>query len=161
MKGSIRFNNAVNAEVDTDGSEITSVVNLVDGQSLSNNWVETIEGTLDAPFGDYTRAEIDALLRDGSITLKCVADGTVLSMGTINIPFFDVTPLGEHVTASIYAELLDGNTGDWAMLDWYSYDNSADAQYFKVYQSGTETVLTTYMSSIPTVLTIYHHPMPA
>ena len=34
MKGSIRFNAAVNAEVTTDGTQITRCVNLVDGSEL-------------------------------------------------------------------------------------------------------------------------------
>lgn len=161
MKGSIRFNNAVNAEVDTDGSEITSVINLVDGSSLSNNYSEVIEGNLASPFGDYTRAEIDAMLRNNSITITGIVDASALSMGTISLPFFGCSSLLEHLTAAIYAPLLDSNTGDWACINWYSYDNAPDSQYFAVFQNGTTTNLTSYMANLPTEFTIYHHPMPA
>lgn len=56
MKGSIRFNDAVNAEVTTDGTEITKVVNVATGEEYGGGGGDlsiaqvTIINTSDADF---------------------------------------------------------------------------------------------------------------
>lgn len=81
MKGSIRFNDAVNAEVTTDGTEITKVVNVATGEEYGGGGG-----------GDFSTAEVtiintsDAELA-GSMPIVLAGDDEEMSVGEIPVSF--------------------------------------------------------------------------
>lgn len=163
MKGSIRFDNDINIEVDVDksaeeGAKLISAVNLVDGQELGGgggNYKEVITGTAAAPFGDYVLADLKADLIAGNISMMMSIDATALSAGTITGPIY------AEESSLLY---MDGAyfPNDSTLAQAYAafWDPSDDMPYLVMYAGGTVVNATTYMSAMSSVLTIYHHPMP-
>lgn len=170
MKGSIRFDNDINIEVDVDksaeeGAKLTSAVNLVDGQEIGGaggNYKEVITGTAAAPFGDYSAADLATALYNNDIHADISLDGSALGITTeIILPVnnFDETP--DFISARSLALTFSGGTPTAIYqatdLGW-NLDGSL--RFAAMYAGGTLTDVSAYGSVIPTVLTIYHHPMP-
>lgn len=169
MKGSIRFNNAVNAEVDTDGSEITSVVNLVDGSSLSNNYVEVFEGTANElyhlPLTDsYAELHAKEILRD--LTIVYEIDLTIFGGETLTINETAQTMGGG--SSVFVSNILDSEGSLSGMIGVTNTrlvgggpENIVYFSSLKSVTNGVITDMTAYAESIPVKTYIYHHPMPA
>lgn len=170
MKGSIRFDNDINIEVDVDksaeeGAKLTSAVNLVDGQELggADNYKEVITGTAAAPFGDYSAADLATALFNNDIHADISLDGSALGVTTeIKLPIFCYEEQPEHLSASGVSFTFSSEWVPYAIYQATSLGWNLDGslKFAVMYAGGTLTDISAYGSVIPTVLTIYHHPMP-
>ena len=168
MKGSIRFNNAVNAEVTTDGTAITKVVNLADGSEYggANNYVETITGTAGSIFADMGYDDAIALALDISYLEKKINASVLFDIDASQV-------IGSHVLGQVLSPNITGNNiavfkicDIGTNLDTGAFVECRVPQggpsQFKAYQyvSGNWVDVSNVFETLPITLTIYHHPMP-
>lgn len=158
FKGGFAFNNeAAKVEVEQapDGTLI-SCVNPVTGQSMSSgNYSEVINGTADAPFGDYTVMDLAEELVGGNISIFARIDASALGIQDPIIgPIY--SSLGTDMLIMDGASFISGPTLSRAYdAQWYSDGSSK----LFMYNSGITTDATAYMSAITSTVTILHHPM--
>ena len=155
FKGGFAFNNeAAKVEVEQapDGTLI-SCVNPVTGESLGGgNYSEVIEGTLAAPFGDYTISDLAASFQTGDISGVISVDGSSLGiLDPIRIVLYSTIDPLAIVAES--AGISQSAVSKAVQVNW----RSDGVNQYRGYMSNTVIDLP---GTLPTEVKLYHHPMP-
>lgn len=169
MKGSIRFDNDINIEVDVDksaeeGAKLTSAVNLVDGQELGGeNYSETYEGTAAALFTNTDIGmdvdEFVEAIRDHNASIRVSYDLSAMGLPepVVMEGYYDKN-LGSVMvsTIQVYNGNADGFFGEYA---GNHPDVLAVGALYQI-SGGTAVEMTASAAAIPAITTVYFHPMP-
>ncbi|MBO7093589.1 MAG: hypothetical protein J6W33_01610 [Spirochaetia bacterium] len=172
MKGSIRFDNDINIEVDVDksaeeGAKLTSAVNLVDGQELGGaNYSEVFEGNGNAIFGDEGLSgysdedQFISDIKNDNIYIVIDFDLTALTGVHIILPVScDIdTPIATNITISADATTVDGVSAGFGIVGGEQFN--LNVGFLAGVLNGVITDITSYAATIPTRTTVYYHPMP-
>lgn len=122
------------------------------------NYVETIEGTLENPWGEANPLELQqsVLARDASVEMDI--DATAVGMGHFYLTMeqFLNPSAGIGFTGVIRAGMA---VERWTAF-LVGYTRNGVFQDALLLQEGSVTAMSQYASVAPTTLTIIHHPMP-
>lgn len=118
------------------------------------NYVETISGTLDNPWGNADRAWLKSAVSGNEASAMMFVDGTAVGMQSITVL---MSPTGSPsvlwFSASNYYEQFQTICFGWGT-------DSGALTVAVALINGTTVDLSTYATAVHTTLTIIHHPMP-
>lgn len=123
------------------------------------NYVETIAGTVAAPWGEYTASELFSAAQSGDLTMYITADVVYTDGGTAatatmmffpisGAPTFGFTKPGSGLNTIYFARIGYGNTGKMSKAVAGNINTLNETQELLQIPSDTATTLT-----------IIHHPM--
>ena len=122
------------------------------------NYVETIIGTLDNPWGDVTLDVLADDVLEGNATVYLEADGTALGLGTQQ---YYVQLGGSTGSIFVFGACAHGPSNDSWSAGLLRYNKlTKDLTTAVVLLNGITQDLASYASLIPTELTIIYHPLP-
>lgn len=122
------------------------------------NYVETIEGTLASPFGEYSPEELLAEIIQNDATVKLYLNGSSLDLGNGTL-----YPTSTNDTNRLYFQAVARGSTD--ITEWIAYTATYDESTFELIRAyalsgGSAFDMLPYANQIPATLTIIHHPLP-